>query len=61
MLGEGEKRLVSLWYGNGFYAKVYEEADGSFHALFTTPDFDNIADALQFVDRIAVILLGGLE
>lgn len=58
-LGEGEKRLVHLAQGPSFSAKVYEEADYTFHVVFTSDDFGSQAAALDFIDKMTRGLQNG--
>ena len=58
-LGEGEKRLVSLEIGPQFTAKVYEEADYSFHIVFTSEDFASLAEARNFIEAVTRGLQNG--
>jgi hypothetical protein len=51
-LGEGEKRLVHLAQIPSLSAKVYEEADYTFHVVFTSDDFGSHGEALAFIDKI---------
>ena len=58
-LGEGEKRLVGLEIGPQFTAKVYEEADYSFHIVFTSEDFASLAAAQDFIAAVTRGLRNG--
>jgi len=58
-LGEGEKRLVHLDTGPYFTVKVYEEADYSFHAVFTTQDFGSLAEVQAIIARVTEGLRNG--
>ena len=53
MLAEGEKRLLHIWNGYGFHAKVYEEADLSY-SITITQDFPTPADAIGFVNSFSL-------
>ena len=58
-LGEGENRLIGVWNGgNGWYAKIYEEADLSFHIRITTPDFTTAEEADRMMKVIQTFVLG---
>jgi len=50
---EGEKRLVGLEIGSQFTAKVYEEADYSFHVVFTSEDFGSLSEAQNFIEAVS--------
>lgn len=58
-LGEGEKRLAHLEIGPQFTAKVYEEADYSFHVVFTSEDFGSLSEAIDYIEKITKGLRNG--
>lgn len=51
-LGEGEKRLVLVQQLAGWHIKIYEEADYSFHAVFTSEDFANLAELKEHINSL---------
>lgn len=56
---EGEKRLAHLEIGPQFTAKVYEEADYSFHVVFTSEDFGSLSEAQNFIEAVTRGLQNG--
>ena len=47
-----DPRLISIWNGNAFYVKTYEDGDGYYYAIVHSPDFATKDEALRFTNGI---------
>lgn len=44
------KQTIHIWSGKGFFVKVYQDPDQTFHAVIHTPDFDTENRAMHYVE-----------
>jgi len=44
--------LVTIWNGNGFYVKTYQDTDGYYYSVMMSPDFLSEEQAKKFNGQI---------